>query len=276
MNKQILAEQILKNFKPVIYEYDGDGKGEAYTYSDAIAAIVEAMDVPAPIPDVEYLAEQIFKKHTERSAGLFEDDIIRALVEMGKRCMNTPAKEVEAISDSPDVEDVAFYNWLTPKIDKIIELHDQFLKTFPDNKDENDSELKLCIRAGIIDVVRELKLVEAAKEAISVPAQQGVSWIGIRDKLPGIGSKVIGYRPYAHTHGDDTITILKYEGEHNIDLNGHSHGFERSHCVSHWMPLPEPPAAQPLLPSLEEKKEDLVVSDNNSSSTSGDAPFLKQ
>jgi hypothetical protein len=404
MNKQILAEQILKNFKPVIYEYDGDGKGEAYTYSDAIAAIVEAMDAPAkegmkwvkaserlpesgkqvfwnrheeppafgkysqcgnshdlvtidssgeeeaePINyDWEWLDESAPAKEVEAAntqivewdslRGMFNkvatsEHVIGYLEQNGYYLVKKLAKEVEAISDSEGngIELIAAERnrqiskegWTTTHDDEhkwgelaiaascyalnhtdasVNNLHTTNLDGWPWDRMwwKPKSPIKDLVRAGALicaEIDRMLRneqnderiatqqtmpqgtkagIKEAAKEAISVPAQKGVSWIGIRDKLPGIGSKVIGYRPYAHTHGDDTITILKYEGEHNIDLNGHSHGFERSHCVSHWMPLPEPPAAQPLLPSLEEKKEDLVVSDNNSSSTSGDAPFLKQ
>jgi hypothetical protein len=218
------------------------------------------------------LAEQIAEKHlgilwNELGAGA-KQLILAAIVE----AMDAPAKEVESIRPEKALSEL-WKQKQTEWIDKHIipmyaTLRAQSIKYFL-----KDGTVSGSFRQALEDIMNDVRKFcnpAPAKEAISVPAQKGVSWIGIRDKLPGIGSKVIGYRPYAHTHGDDTITILKYEGEHNIDLNGHSHGFERSHCVSHWMPLPEPPAAQPLLPSLEEKKEDLVVSDNNSSNTACD------
>jgi hypothetical protein len=59
----------------------------------------------------------------------------------------------------PDAED--FQDWLTPKIDAILKLHDTFLETFPDREDVNDTDLKLAIRAGITDLVRELKFNQA-------------------------------------------------------------------------------------------------------------------
>lgn len=68
-----------------------------------------------------------------------------------------------------------------------------------------------------------------------------MNWIDITKELPLKNQVVIGYRPLARKNGDDTVTILKYEGNLWPDLNGISHGFERNHHCSHWMPLPEPP-----------------------------------
>lgn len=61
------------------------------------------------------------------------------------------------------------------------------------------------------------------------------SWISIRDQ------KVLAYRPLARPWGDEKITILKFTGVNSIDLNGIQHQFERSHYVTHWIPLPSEP-----------------------------------
>jgi hypothetical protein len=148
---------------------------------------VEAMDVPAPIPDVEYLAEQIFKKHTERSAGLFEDDIIRALVEMGKRCMNTPAKEVEAISDSEgkrefidqNVKNFMAHAYFQGAMDSIqlSSGEKRFEEWYERNKDvfsllHNEQNDERIATQQTMPQGTEAGIKEAAKEDISVPAQQ--------------------------------------------------------------------------------------------------------
>jgi hypothetical protein len=40
---------------------------------------------------------------------------------------------------------------------KVLELHDQFLKAFPDHDDKDDNELKTCIAAGLIDFAAPLQ-----------------------------------------------------------------------------------------------------------------------
>lgn len=102
--------------------------------------------------------------------------------------------------------------------------------------------LALELPAPVWDDVynRWLKLKSSIiKAQSSTPVQEG--WVRVEDRLPEIGSYVIGYRPYAHTEGDDIITILKYEGGKSTDCMGVVHGFERQHHCTHWTPLPSPP-----------------------------------
>jgi hypothetical protein len=57
-------------------------------------------------------------------------------------------------------EVIDLHHWLTPRIEKILKLHDTFLSAFPDRKDENDEDLKLSIRAGIVDILMEFGLLK--------------------------------------------------------------------------------------------------------------------
>jgi predicted DNA-binding protein len=60
---------------------------------------------------------------------------------------------------------------------KVLELHDQFLKAFPDHDDKDDNELKTCIAAGLIDFAAPLQsrlssLEQEVKELQSDKKQQ--------------------------------------------------------------------------------------------------------
>ena len=67
-----------------------------------------------------------------------------------------------------------------------------------------------------------------------------MKWISIKKKLPMAGIKVLGYRPFAEELGDEEFTVLEYNGYVSVDHKGNTHGFERSHFVSHWQPLVGP------------------------------------
>lgn len=67
-----------------------------------------------------------------------------------------------------------------------------------------------------------------------------MKWIPIGTQLPEINQIVLAYRPDAHELGDETFTVLKYNGYLSTDHNMTPHGFDRSHFVSHWQPLVKP------------------------------------
>ena len=67
-----------------------------------------------------------------------------------------------------------------------------------------------------------------------------MEWISIKDELPLAGLKVLCFRPFAKELSDDTFAILEYRGYVDVDHRGNTHGFERSHFVSHWKYLEAP------------------------------------
>lgn len=71
-----------------------------------------------------------------------------------------------------------------------------------------------------------------------------MQWISVEDRLPEVGQGVIAYRPTAHLSNDPPITITFYAGGfRNESWQGVKHGFDCLCHPSHWMPLPDVPAA---------------------------------
>jgi hypothetical protein len=124
-SKEQLAEQIYQKYFPT-----SNGKPFGmYEKKSVLAAIVEAMGVQqATISDLESLAVDIFKKHTKGSAGLFEDDIIAAMVELGNRCMSAPAKAVEAMPDEQEIREYILNFWGYEKTVNLSALKEDNLK----------------------------------------------------------------------------------------------------------------------------------------------------
>jgi hypothetical protein len=260
MNKQELAEQILK---AKMAEYLSEEEIEdtlqrfeewkTYDFAQAVlAAIVEAMGV---------------QQESEHNPNLHNLDITYTGVCSkcgGTNLMDAPSAPAKAVEAMPEKVDI--------QIAAISEAQKRYSELKSHNCEKDFIDIQ---RLAIEDFVDGAKW---AVEAMDAPAKEGMRWVKASERLPEVGQTVLTFPHYK------VLPFGNAEDEKNHDITDTTFwewdGSTENGCPviakpypTHWMPLPEPPSAQPLQPSLEEKKEDLLTSDNNSSSTACDAPF---
>lgn len=64
-------------------------------------------------------------------------------------------------------------------------------------------------------------------------------WIGVKDRMPEIGEKVLVYSKFGHV---SDMTLQRHGGQNGYDvLIFDPHGMKPGTDITHWMPLPEPP-----------------------------------
>jgi len=65
-------------------------------------------------------------------------------------------------------------------------------------------------------------------------------WIAVGDRLPEEEQFVLAYRPFAHLKpaADRNVRCLMFRG---LDVPFSIGGFDGTHEVTHWQPLPQPP-----------------------------------
>lgn len=135
--------------------------------------------------------------------------------------------------DKIEKEEMEFQNRITPVIDKIIALHDTFLAAFPDREDEGDHDLKLSIRAGITDFVRELKKEWATQQPIELKED----WMSVEDapKINGEYNVVWDLEDGSNP----VVTTMEFDRGKWIDTRGSNS--DVTNLVLLWKELPEPP-----------------------------------
>ena len=83
-----------------------------------------------------------------------------------------------------------------------------------------------------------------AKGAKWVIEQMQPEWVSVEDRLPEIDKSVIVKTAFFRDRKYETETFIGFMDEYGELYSlpeGESYGWQFNDCVTHWMPLPEPP-----------------------------------
>lgn len=87
------------------------------------------------------------------------------------------------------------------------------------------------------------KRIDELYEALEAEKNKSISWISVNDRLPEINGTYLVYAPTysgGSSSGLDNICgvmFARWKKRWSIEVGY----YERPNCVTHWMPLPEPP-----------------------------------
>ena len=97
------------------------------------------------------------------------------------------------------------------------------------------------ILRGIVAYIDDHPASEAAAEPLGQPESDG--WISVKDRLPEEKGTYLVFAPTYHGGSssgldcNDGIMFARWRKHWSIEVGYH----QRPNCVTHWMPLPEPP-----------------------------------
>jgi hypothetical protein len=66
-----------------------------------------------------------------------------------------------------------------------------------------------------------------------------MEWVNARDHFPGRVGEYLGYFP--EWEDKYCVVMFSYSKEHSYHWDNRIGNVIPDHCLSHWMPLPEPP-----------------------------------
>ena len=89
--------------------------------------------------------------------------------------------------------------------------------------------------------VRTGEAVEELRAALAATPQPGEGWISVEDRMPEENGHFLVYETPTSERGDDERNIRWFHKPSGKWFDGDGDGIE---CVTHWMPLPAPPAAK--------------------------------